>query len=118
MMDRLKFIADIEATPQTLRNLADKIKSGGLRWPVDPLPQRILLTGMGSSWFAAQVIAGRLRSRGINAVAELASCESSWPITDELAVIAVSASGESVEVLEICERFKNAGTVIGERRPK
>jgi len=111
-MDRLKFIADIEATPQTLRNLADQMKSGGLRWPVDPLPQRILLTGMGSSWFAAQVIAGRLRSRGVNAVAELASCESSWPITDELAVIAVSASGESVEVLEICERYKNAGKVI------
>ena len=112
MMDRLKFIADIEATPQTLRNLADQIKSGGLRWPFDSLPQRILLTGMGSSWFAAQVIAGRLRSRGMNAVAELASCESSWPITDELAVIAVSASGESVEVLEICERYKNAGKVI------
>lgn len=112
MMDRLKFIADIEATPQTLRNLADQIKSGGLRWPFDPLPQRILLTGMGSSWFAAQVIAGRLRSRGLNAVAELASCESSWPITDKLTVIAISASGESVEVLEICDRYKNAGKVI------
>jgi fructoselysine-6-P-deglycase FrlB-like protein len=54
---------------------------------------------MGSSHFAADVCARRLRAAGIDAVAELASTATTWPAAPDLTVIAISAGGSSTETL-------------------
>ncbi len=92
------FVADLEAKPASLRALADSI--GNEQWPV-AASDRVLLAGMGSSWFAADTIARRLRRAGVHAVAELASVEASYPADPSLVVIGVTASGTSKETLEL-----------------
>ena len=92
------FLTDLEAKPASLRALASTI--GDQQWPV-ARQDRLLLTGMGSSWFAADTIARRLRRAGVHAVAELASVEASYPPDASLTVIGVSASGVSKETLQI-----------------
>jgi glutamine---fructose-6-phosphate transaminase (isomerizing) len=94
------FVADIEAKPIVLRSLADALAAGSLRWPIDRPPGRVLLTGMGSSWFAAQSAALRLRRADIAAVAELSSTEASWPGHDNTLTVGISASGGSAETLQ------------------
>ena len=61
------------------------------------LGDRLLLTGMGSSWFAAETVARRLRRAGVNAVAELASVEASFPADKSLVVIGCFASMHQVK---------------------
>ncbi len=97
-MKAADFVADLEEKPATLRALAQVIDAQ--QWPV-ALGDRLLLTGMGSSWFAADTIARRLRRAGVNAVAELASVEASFPADKSLVVIGVTASGRSRETLEL-----------------
>jgi glutamine---fructose-6-phosphate transaminase (isomerizing) len=75
------------------------------QWPDTSRVGRVLLVGMGSSYFAALGAASALRVRGINAVAELASASATWPPTNDLMVVAISASGSSVETLAFVERF-------------
>jgi glucosamine--fructose-6-phosphate aminotransferase (isomerizing) len=99
-MDPSAFMADLEAKPSALRALADAIDGGALRWPINRTPSRVLLTGMGSSWFAAQSAALRMRRAGIAAVAELSSTEASWPAADDLLTVGISASGGSAETLQ------------------
>ena len=69
-------------------------------WP-DVGDGPIVLTGMGSSWFAADVAARRLRRHGIVAVAELASVEASFPPSPDLTVIGITASGKSAETVAL-----------------
>src|SRR5829696_3434113 len=97
------FLADLEKKPTALRSLAAAIDDGALRWPIDEPPTRVLLTGMGSSWFAAQAAALRMRRAGIAAVAELSSTEASWPAGDGLLAVGISASGGSAETLQFVE---------------
>lgn len=92
------FLADVEAKPATLRALAGTI--GDQQWPV-VREDRLLLTGMGSSWFAADTIARRLRRAGVHAVGELASVEASYPPDPSLTVIGITASGVSKETVEL-----------------
>lgn len=99
-LDPAGFRADLDAKPRVLRALADAIDDGALRWPVDPAPSRVLLTGMGSSWFAAQTAALRLRRAGVAAVAELSSADTSWPAEPGMLVVGISASGGSAETLD------------------
>jgi len=109
-MDATAFLVDLEAKPDALRALAERIDAGALRWPVATAPARVLLTGMGSSWFAAQVCALRLRRLGIAAVAELSSADTSYPPADDLLVVGISASGGSSEMLDFLRRYS---TVVG-----
>ncbi|MBU2662565.1 SIS domain-containing protein [Actinoplanes bogorensis] len=60
-------------------------------------PRRVTFVGMGSSRYAALVAARRLRFHGIDAVAEYAS--DAPPPVDGL-LVAISASGTSVETLD------------------
>lgn len=94
------FVADLELKPEVLRELADAIDAGALHWPIERVPERVLLAGMGSSWFAAQSAALRLRRAGVAAVAELASTEASWPAGDGLLTVGISATGGSAETLQ------------------
>jgi fructoselysine-6-P-deglycase FrlB-like protein len=103
------FLDDLLAKPAHLVAVADAIDAGGaFDWGSVRRSDRILLTGMGSSWFAAQVAALRLRRRGITAVAEIASAEHTWPVADDLAVIAISASGGSAETLDLVRSLVGA----------
>lgn len=102
-MDAAAFLADLEAKPAALLAALDEPP----HWPVRG-GGPILLTGMGSSWFAADVAARRLRRSGIVAVAELASVEASLPPAPELTVIAITASGRSAETLAMLDA--HAGT--------
>ena len=98
-MDATAFLADLQAKPRVLRALAEAVDDGALRWPLDGTPSRVLLTGMGSSFFAAQSVALRLRRAGVAAVAELSSADASWPPAPGTLVVGISASGGSVETL-------------------
>lgn len=98
-MDPLRFRADIAATPASLRELAGVLRT-------DPWSQlrggSVLLTGMGSSYYAAHTAAAWLRSAGVAAVAEIASQD---PSGDANTAIVVSAGGTSIETLERRARF-------------
>jgi fructoselysine-6-P-deglycase FrlB-like protein len=102
-MDAAAFLADLEAKPATLLAALDET----WQWP-DVGHGPIVLTGMGSSWFAADVAARRLRRAGAIAVAELASVEATLPPAAELTLVAISASGRSAETLALLEQ--HAGT--------
>jgi glucosamine 6-phosphate synthetase-like amidotransferase/phosphosugar isomerase protein len=56
---------------------------------------------MGSSWFAADVMARRLRRHGISAVAEVASVEATLPPSPDITVIGITASGGSAETVAL-----------------
>ncbi len=93
-MDPAAFVADLEAKPEALLGLLDLVPDwNGVG------AGSIVLTGMGSSFFAADVGARRLRRHGIAAVAELASVEATVPPSPELTLIGITASGRSVETL-------------------
>jgi glucosamine--fructose-6-phosphate aminotransferase (isomerizing) len=97
------FLADVEAAPARLAGLADRL---GAEDPWDGLrTDRILLLGMGSSRYAAEAAALRLRTAGADAVAEPASVAATWPPRDDTLVVAVSATGRSAETLAAAERY-------------
>lgn len=108
-----RFLADLECKPSTLRSLADAIDArDAFAWPALPRDGRLVLTGMGSSWIAAQVAAQRLRHAGVAAVAEIASADHTWPARHDLTVVAISASGGSTETLDFVGRLEAAPRVI------
>ena len=67
---------------------------------------------MGSSWFAADVAARRLRRHGITAVADLASVESTYPPGPRVTVIGITASGGTTETLALLEAHKGISRTI------
>jgi len=94
------FLADLQEKPDRLRALdLDGI------WDFVPAEPRILLLGMGSSHYANQVAAARLRAGGISAVAELAGSDLLPRVTPDTLVIAVSASAGSVETVDAVQRL-------------
>ncbi|MBI4885395.1 MAG: iron dicitrate transport regulator FecR [Actinobacteria bacterium] len=97
-MKAAEFLADLEAKPTALRELADTI--GSVEWPVAKgVP--LVLTGMGSSWFAAETLARRLRRAGVHAIAEMASVVATLPADPALTVVAITASGVSEETVSL-----------------
>jgi glucosamine 6-phosphate synthetase-like amidotransferase/phosphosugar isomerase protein len=67
---------------------------------------------MGSSWFAADIAARRLRRLGITAVAELASVEATMPPSPDLTLIAITASGRSAETVGLLETHEGVSRTI------
>lgn len=94
------FLADLREKPDRLRAL-----DLGSCWDFVRGAPAILLLGMGSSHYAGQVAAARLRAAGIPAVAELASSDLLPRVSAETLVIAVSASAGSVETLDAVQRL-------------
>jgi fructoselysine-6-P-deglycase FrlB-like protein len=64
---------------------------------------------MGSSHYANQIAAARLRSHGISAVAELAAADLLPQVGAATTVVAVSASGRSAETLDAVRRLRVTG---------
>ncbi|GIH24338.1 sigma factor regulator FecR [Acrocarpospora phusangensis] len=109
-MDAALYLADLEAKPEALAGLADALH--GLYAEVPATARRVLFLGMGSSRYAAGVAALRLRSAGIDAVAEYASAAASYPADPETLVVAISASGGSRETLDAVERYRGRSRVV------
>ena len=110
-MDPHKFLADLERKPDALAALADHLETTD-PWGVLPMASRFVLLGMGSSYFAACVCAARLRSRGVNAVAELASSDLLPAADGHTVVIAISAGGGSRETLDAVKHYGDRCPVV------
>lgn len=103
---------DIASKPALLRRLATEVRTGDT-WSGVRLPRRMLLVGMGSSYFAADAVAGHLRRHDVLAVAERSSAEHAWPLGPGDLAVAISATGASVETLSAVERFTSSiGTQV------
>jgi fructoselysine-6-P-deglycase FrlB-like protein len=113
-VDTAAFRADLDLIPSTLASLADSLERG--------LPElerlgslgaaRVLVVGMGSSRYAADVVARRFRAHGANVVVELASAVLLPEPAADLAVVAVSATGGSAEVLRAVDRYRGTGRLV------
>ena len=114
-MDAAGFRADVDATPDSLRTLAEALAAGRTGRVAEPLltgVDAVLLLGMGSSAYAAGVVAARLRASGVRAVAELASSELLPPPDPRLLVVAVSAGGSSVETVAAAARYAGVARLV------
>ena len=109
------FQRDILAAPERLARLLDESEKSGspLAQLGDPSAfRRVVFIGMGSSRFAAVAAAALLRSRGVDAVAELASTGTpSLPSRDTLAV-GISASGSTAETVEALARHRGTSRCV------
>ncbi len=112
--DPAGFLGDVEGTPVTLVRLADAIDRDllGLDRLRTVAVDRVLLLGMGSSAYAAGVVAARLRAAGVAAVAELASSALLPPPRPGTLVIAVSAGGTSAETVAAAQRYAGRCPVL------
>jgi fructoselysine-6-P-deglycase FrlB-like protein len=113
-----EFLADLEAKPAALRDLAARLADGdpwdGLETlrPEVAAARRVVLVGMGSSAYAAGVVAARLRAAGLDAVAELASSDLLPAVHEGTLVVAVSAGGGSRETAAAVDRYRDQGPVV------
>jgi D-arabinose 5-phosphate isomerase GutQ len=98
------FRADLEEKPTRLRELSAALPD--LDVPRAAESGTTYLVGMGSSHYAGQVVAGRLRREGRSAHAEIASSDLLPPLREDDVVLAVSASGGSVETLDAVRRLR------------
>ena len=102
-----QFEADIAASPDALTRLLD-----GWR-PVDlGGRQRVAVIGLGSSRYAGLIAVSALRARGTSAWVEFASSSSPTAPGPDLAVLAVSASGRTLEVVHAAERHRGRSLVV------
>lgn len=108
-MDPVAFLADLEAKPETLRAL---IPTLGSTWGEIPRSGRLVLVGMGSSHFANAVGAARLRARGVDVTAVLASSDLRPAVSADDTVIIVSAGGFSVETMDAAEHYRDTARTI------
>ena len=104
------FINDINELPKLLTELSSKQIFDNFSLNKNQL---LYLVGMGSSYFAAQDAARYLRSVGYLAIAEIASAETPSSFPENTVVIAISASGNSVEVLKFVENIPENIRTIG-----
>ena len=97
------FERDLAAIPDRLEGLALRLDAED---PWDGLHSRQpLLTGMGSSAYAARTAAGWLRAAHVGATVEMASTDPGWPGGEGTSAVLISASGGSAETLERAERL-------------
>lgn len=114
-MDPVLFGRDIERTPETLSALGESLQSNN---PWESLfadfamGRRLVLLGMGSSHFANEVLALRLRAAGIDAYAALASADPLPAVRADDIVLAVSASGGSAETLHAVSKYSGRCSTI------
>ncbi|GIH90195.1 SIS domain-containing protein [Planobispora siamensis] len=106
------YLADLEAKPAALSELADALEAAD---PFEAVPdgiRRVVFLGMGSSRYAARVAALHLRAAGFDAVAEYASATASYPATPDTLVVAISATGGSRETLDAVARYRDRAPVL------
>jgi glucosamine--fructose-6-phosphate aminotransferase (isomerizing) len=111
-MDPKLFLADLEAKPAALDELASRLYAGNPFAAVRTDFRRVVFVGMGSSRYAAGVAALELRSAGIDAVAEYASAAIGHPAAPNTLVVAISATGESAETLDTVARYRGRSPIV------
>jgi fructoselysine-6-P-deglycase FrlB-like protein len=117
MVDRAAaLLEDVLGEPDAVTALLDDY--GGRGGPLGVLPRsagrsRIVLTGLGSSLYAALDAATMLRAAGVAAWAEPASTATPTPAGRNTILFAISASGRTPEVVAAIGRHHGAGLVVG-----
>ena len=106
------FLEDLHRKPETLRALASRLRAADPWAFLTRRHARVVFLGMGSSAYAAGVVAARLRHRGIFAVAELASSDLLPRWGAGTLVVAISASGRSRETLSALDRLGREASVV------
>ena len=106
------FLTDLETKPEALGRLADALDRDDPWADVPATTRRLLFIGMGSSHYAGSVAAARLRSHGIDAVAELSSSDLLPPPRPETVVVAVSAGGGSRETVQAASQYVDRCPVV------
>ena len=107
------FRSDILAAPDELAAVLDAQARAIAGLPADVLAQpRWRVVGMGSSRFAAQDAAVRLRADGLDAAAETASASGPSRGGPDTLAIVVSSSGRTPEVLAAAERHRGASSFV------
>ena len=106
-MDPALFLADLQEKPARLAALAAAVRADD-PWGAVGATRRWVFLGMGSSHYADQVAAARLRSRGVDAVAESAGSDLLPLVGPGTTVVAVSASGGSRETVDAVRRLRVA----------
>lgn len=110
--DRVElFVDDIVASPEALARLLDADIAGSS--PLRGLRRgRIVLCGLGSSRYAALVVASSVRAAGGTAWVEYASSAAGTPPAGDLVFVAISASGRTREVIEAAARHRGRSLVV------
>ncbi|MBM2823648.1 MAG: phosphosugar isomerase-like protein [Thermoleophilia bacterium] len=110
------FLRDILVAPERLEAFLDAYE--GSSSPLSALTERasrsrhVVFIGMGSSRFAAVAAATLLRSRGVDAFAELASTGSPTPPSPETLAVGISASGKTAETVEALRAHRGTSECI------
>ncbi len=121
MVDRATaLVHDIEAIPLVLDDMAaaDGLQNalragiGGASWT----PRRVVLTGLGSSRFAALDIEADLRALDIDEAVEPASTDRPIAPSADTLLVAISSSGRTPEVVAAAERHSGASRVLAVTR--
>jgi glucosamine 6-phosphate synthetase-like amidotransferase/phosphosugar isomerase protein len=107
-----RFLDDLLAKPAALARLGAALAAPGVFRDVPARAERVVLLGMGSSRYAAEVSAARLRAAGVAAVAELASAEVGTPAGSGTLAVVISATGGSVETLAALERHRGRSRIV------
>jgi glucosamine--fructose-6-phosphate aminotransferase (isomerizing) len=102
-----QFHADIQASPAALATLLAEPHAARI-----PAEGRTCLTGLGSSRYAADIVAGSWRAEGRTAWTELASGEWRTRPAADLTLVAISASGGTPEVVDAARRHRGTSHVI------
>lgn len=109
MIDRAALlIADLARIPDLLRVHA----AAGMPGLDVRTPRRVLLTGLGSSRFAALALAATLRSEGLEVVVEHASTSRPAPRGPGTLLVAISSSGRTPETVVAARRARDGGVRV------
>lgn len=115
MIDRASLLlADLARIPDVLRRQAGAA-SRGIGGPVAQIAApggRIVLTGLGSSRFAALAVAPPLRAAGFDVVVEHASTQQPAPLAPGSVLVAISSSGRTPETVAAAKRGQSVGVTV------
>lgn len=113
-MDTSRFREDLSRIAERYGCLADALDQpdAGAEFMASIEYTRVLILGMGSSRYAAGRVARAARARGASVVDDWASVVDLPAPASDLLVIAVSASGSSLEVLAAADRYGGTGRLI------
>lgn len=120
MQDRAEaLVRDIEAVPGVLDQMAadDGLEHAllhgiGASWA----PRRVVLTGLGSSRYAALDIEAELRALDIEVMVETASTDRPIEPSADTLLVAISSSGRTSEVVGAAERHRGVSRVLAVTR--
>lgn len=118
MTDRVdQLVADILDGPAALQRLLAAYDGPGSPlvglMPALQSRARIAFTGLGSSRYAAMIAASDLRAAGASAWVEYASTGAPTAPAPDLALVAISASGRTAEVIASARRHRGTSLVVG-----